>query len=285
MSSVLPNTDANAKAAPARRRRKLSDAWRGKPERPLSVLLFVCFIAIWEGLVRWLDVPSILVPAPSAVARALVDGFSSGQLVDNTLITFAEVLIGFIVGALLGLLLGAFIGQFPLLEKTVYPYIVAFQAIPKIAIAPIIVMWFGFGMTSKVIIAAAIAFFPLLANTIAGLRSTPTDQMELLVAFTASRWQIFWMARVPQALPYIFVGLDLAIVLAIIGAIAGEFVGAQGGLGYLILQRNFSMDMAGVFAVLVVLSCMGIGLHLIVQAVQRRVVFWIEHDPSRINGA
>jgi NitT/TauT family transport system permease protein len=270
---------------PGPARRKVADLWASKPERPLSVLLFVAFIAVWEGSIRWLDVPAIVVPAPSAVARSLYEGFRSGVLLDNTLITFAEVILGFIGGSVLGLLLGAVISQFSLLEKTVYPYVVAFQTIPKIAIAPIIVMWFGFGMTSKVIIAAAIAFFPLLANTIAGLRSAPSEQVELLVAFTASRWQIFRIARIPQALPYIFVGLDVAIVLSIIGAIAGEFVGAQGGLGYLILQRNFTMDMAGVFAVLLVLSCMGVGLHLIVRGVQRRVVFWIENDQDQVAGA
>jgi NitT/TauT family transport system permease protein len=270
---------------PGRARYKVADLWTSKPERALSVLLFAVFITVWEALIRWLDVPALVVPAPSAVARSLYAGFRSGVLVDNTLVTFTEVILGFIGGSLLGLLLGAVVSQFSLLEKTVYPYIVAFQTIPKIAIAPIIVMWFGFGMTSKVIIAAAIAFFPLLANTIAGLRSAPSDQVELLVAFTASRWQIFRIARIPQALPYIFVGLDVAIVLSIIGAIAGEFVGAQGGLGYLILQRNFTMDMAGVFAVLVVLSCMGIGLHLIVRSVQRRVVFWIDNDQDQVAGA
>ena len=135
------------------------------------------------------------------------------------------------------------------------------------------------------VITATIAFFPLLANTIVGLRAVSRDQVELMVAFTASRWQIFWKARVPQALPYIFVGLDVAIVLSVIGAIVGEFVGAQAGLGYLILQRNFTMDMAGVFAILIVLSLMGIGLHMIVAAIQRRVVFWMESSSERVIGA
>src|SRR5690606_34953635 len=140
--------------------------------------------------------------------------------------------------------------QFPLLERTLYPYVVAFQTIPKVAIAPIIVIWFGYGISSKIVITATIAFFPALANTIAGLRATPPEQLELLVAYTATRWQVFWKVKVPQALPYIFVGLDVAIVLSIIGAIVGEFVGARAGLGYLIMQANFSMDMARTFAIL-----------------------------------
>ena len=106
-------------------------------------------------------------------------------------------------------------------------------------------IWFGYGVSSKIVIAATIAFFPLLANTIVGLRAAPVEQIELPAAFTASRWQIFWKARLPQALPSIFVGLDVAIVLSVIGAIVGEFVGAQTSLGYLILRRNFNMNMAG----------------------------------------
>jgi len=259
--------------------------WREKPEQPLSILLFVAVMAIWEGAVRGLGISPLVIPPPSSVAWSLYEGIRSNILITNTLVTFTETVLGFALGAALGLILGGLIAQFPLLEKTLYPYIVAFQTIPKIAIAPIIVIWFGFGMSSKVIISAAIAFFPLLANTIAGLRAAPSDQVELLIAFTASRWQVFRMARVPQALPYVFVGLDVAIVLSVIGAIAGEFVGAQAGLGYLILQRNFNMDMAGVFAVLTILSVMGIGLHILVRTVRRRVVFWMEEEQDRVMGA
>ena len=146
-------------------------------------------------------------------------------------------------------------------------------------------IWFGYGVSSKIVIAATIAFFPLLANTIVGLRAAPVEQIELPAAFTASRWQIFWKARLPQALPSIFVGLDVAIVLSVIGAIVGEFVGAQASLGYLILRRNFNMDMAGVFAILIILSVMGIGLHMLVNAIQRRVVFWMESASDRVMGA
>ena len=201
-----------------------------------------------------------------------------GDLLKHFGVTFYETIAGFVLGSLFGLLLGALIGQFPLLERTLYPYVVAFQTLPKVAIAPIIVIWFGYGVSSKIVITATIAFFPLLANTIVGLRAAPTEQIELMVAFTASRWQIFRKARLPQALPYIFVGLDVAIVLSVIGAIVGEFVGAQRGLGNLILQFNVSLDIAGVFAVLVMLSAMGVALHLVMQAIQKRVIFWAEPD-------
>ena len=261
-------------------------SWLGpRPEAVLSIALFVAIIGGWELLVRIFEVPKIVVPTPSSVAMALWNGFASGELLKHFWVTFFETMAGFVLGAAFGLVLGALIGQFPLLERTLYPYVVAFQTLPKVAIAPIIVIWFGYGMTSKVVITATIAFFPLLANTIVGLRAAPIEQIELMVAFTASRWQIFKMARLPQALPYIFVGLDVAIVLSVIGAIVGEFVGAQAGLGFLILQRNFTMDMAGVFAILVVLSVMGIGLHLLVNRIQRKVVFWMESAHDRVIGA
>jgi NitT/TauT family transport system permease protein len=257
----------------------------GKPEIPLSIALFVVTVGGWELACRFLDVPIIIVPPPSRVAAALWQMLVNGDMLVHFGVTAYETLVGFVFGALFGLVLGGLVAQFPLLERTLYPYIVAFQTLPKVAIAPIIVIWFGYGVTSKIVITATIAFFPLLANTIVGLRAVPQDQVELMVAFTASRWQVFWKARIPQALPYIFVGLDVAIVLSVIGAIVGEFVGSQAGLGYLILQKNFNMDMSGVFAILIVLSLFGIGLHMIVNAIQRRVVFWMENATDRVMGA
>ncbi len=255
-----------------------------QPEIGLAILLFVVVVGCWEGAVRLFDIPKIVLPSPSAVGAALWLGLST-DFPHHFAVTFFETLGGFVLGAAGGLILGVLVGQSRLMERTVYPYIVAFQTLPKVAIAPIIVIWFGYGMSSKIVITATIAFFPLLANTIVGLRAAPQDQIELLVAFTASRWQVFRLARLPQALPYIFVGLDVAIVLSVIGAIVGEFVGAQAGLGYLILQKNFNMDMAGVFAILIVLSVMGIGLHLVVNAIQRRVVFWMDSSSDKVMGA
>jgi NitT/TauT family transport system permease protein len=255
---------------------------RRKTDLLLTLGLGVVILLAWELATRLFAIPAIIVPAPTAVLRALWEGIQSGDLLANFWVTFAEVLLGFIGGAVIGLACGIVIGLFPFLERVVYPYIVAFQTVPKVAIAPIIVIWFGYGMSSKVVITATIAFFPVLANTIVGLRAAPRDQVELMVAFTASRWQIFRMVRWPQALPFIFVGLDVAIVLAVIGAIVGEFVGAQSGLGYLILQRDFNLDMAGVFAILLILSALGFGLHSLIMAVQRRVVFWVDNRADRL---
>ncbi|VTU46561.1 Putative aliphatic sulfonates transport permease protein SsuC (plasmid) [Variovorax sp. SRS16] len=261
-------------------------AWLGpRPELPLSALLFVLVVGGWELAVRLLQVTPLLLPAPSAVAVALWEGIRNNTFTHHLGITFYETIAGFVLGGGLGLLLGAVIAQFPLVERTLYPYVVAFQTIPKVAIAPLFVIWFGYGMASKIVITATIAFFPVLANTVVGLRSVPADQLELLTAFTASRWQVFRMARIPHALPFVFVGLDVSIVLSVIGAIVGEFVGAQAGLGYLILQRTFSMDTAGMFAILILLSAMGLGLHWMVRWTERKVVFWAESEHERISGA
>ena len=256
-----------------------------RPEIPLGIALFVVVVGGWELLARGLGVDALVLPAPSAILRALLADVSSPRYAMHFGVTCYEIAAGFGLGALCGLLLGGVIGQFSLLEKTFYPYIVAFQTVPKVAIAPIIVLWLGFGSFSKVVITATIAFFPVLANTIAGLQSAPADQIEMLTAFTANRWQIFWKVRVPAALPFVLVGVDVALMLAVIGAIVGEFVGAKAGLGYLILQRDFSMDMAGVFAILTVLSMMGVGLHLLVRTLRRRLVFWTEPTRDLTTGA
>jgi len=249
----------------------------------LSIALFIFLIGGWEASVRFLHISSLLLPSPSSIVASLIEGLVTNAYPYHTWITFYETVSGFGIGAILGLILGAAIAQFPLFDRVLYPYVVAFQTIPKVAIAPLFVIWFGYGVASKIVITATIAFFPVLANTAVGLRAVPGEQVELLVAMTASRWQIFRRIRLPNALPYIFVGLDVSIILSVIGAIVGEFVGAQAGLSYLILQRTFNLDMAGMFAVLVILAVMGIGLHFAVQVVRRRVIFWTSNDDDRLH--
>jgi NitT/TauT family transport system permease protein len=244
--------------------------------RQLVAGFFVATLLLWHFGVLLTGVSHLIFPGPLAVLQSLWTGLSSGEFLGHLWITLYEILAGFAAGALLGFVLGAAIGQSVLLEAVLYPYVVAFQTMPKVAVAPLFVLWFGFGTTSKVVITATIVFFPVLANTIVGLRSAPRDQIDLMKAFTASGWHIFRMVRLPQALPYVFAGLDIGIVLAVIGAIVGEFVGAQGGLGYLIMQRDFSMDTAGVFAILIVLSVIGILLHAAMRLIARRVIFWAD---------
>ena len=180
------------------------------------------------------------------------------------------------------IVLGSVIAQSRFVENVLYPYLIAIQTTPKVAIAPLFIIWFGFGISSKIIVAGIIAFFPILVNVITGLRSTDPQRIELMRSLRATRWQIFRMVMLPSALPMIFAGLQVAVIFSLLGAIVGEFVGSRAGLGNLIRQMNINLDTAGVFAVLVCLSSIGITLHLIMRWVQKKLLFWV--DQNKIPG-
>lgn len=245
-----------------------------RPQYVLSPLFAILLFGGWEFVCHAFDISQLILPAPSQIALALFDGFRSGQLLDGLLVTLEEIVLGFALAAIAAFVIGTVISQVRLLELVVYPYIVAIQTLPKVAVAPLILIWVGLGIEGKVLIAATVSFFPILVNTIAGLRSAPQNEIDLMRSLSASRWKIFKYVQLPEALPFIFAGLNIGLVLSVLGAIVGEFVGAKAGLGYLILQMNFNMDVAGIFAALVLLGLMGITLNSLAQYVQRRVVFW-----------
>ncbi|NNM71595.1 ABC transporter permease [Enterovirga aerilata] len=247
---------------------------RRRPEIVLIPLLFVLIIGSWHGVVKGLAIPDYVIPAPGQVATAFWSGVTSGSYLAHAAYTLSEALLGFFIAAFLGTLFGTLIAQSRIIERTLYPYLIVIQTTPKIAIAPLLIIWFGFGITSKIFIAATVAFFPILVNVIAGLRSIDAEKIELMRSLKATKWQTFRMARLPSALPTIFAGLKVAIVFSILGAIVGEFVGSKVGLGNLILQANVNLDTAGIFGVLVCLAIMGITLHLVMEWLQRRLVFW-----------
>lgn len=276
MSAQVPVHDVGLEVLPDDRPVGLLATLREKPEWICVPLLFVIVVGIWEWSFKALEVPLYIAPAPSNIWRALVNGLSSGLLIENALFTLTEAMIGFVCAATAALILGGLIAQSRFLERTLYPYLIAIQTTPKVAIAPLFIIWFGFGMTSKAIMAGVVAFFPILVNVIAGLRSTDSQRIELMRSLRATRWQTFTMVRLPSAAPMIFAGLHIAVIFSILGAIVGEFVGSRKGLGNLILQMNTNLDTAGVFAALVCLSSMGITLHLLMQWLQRRLLFWVE---------
>jgi len=245
-------------------------------------LLFVLVVGSWETIVRLFEIPPYVVPAPSAIWSSLLRGISSGLFISNGLVTLTEALLGFMGAAILAIFLGSIIAQSRFVERVIYPYLIAIQTTPKVAIAPLFIIWFGFGISSKVIMAGIIAFFPILVNVITGLRSTDPQRIELMRSLRASRWQIFRMVMLPSALPVIFAGLQVAVIFSLLGAIVGEFVGSRQGLGNLIMQMNINLDTAGVFAVLVCLSSIGITLHLIMHWIQKKLLFWA--DQNRIPG-
>ncbi len=242
----------------------------------------VVLLGGWELTVRLLKISPVILPGPVAIADQLRHLVMSGLVFPHLGITLSEILGGFAIGSVTALVLGSLIAQFRIVDRIVTPYIVALQAIPKVAIAPLLVVWFGFGISSKVLMTAVISFFPVLVNTVVGLRSVEQDRVDLMIALNATRWQIFRYVRLASALPFIFAGLDVGIVLAVIGAIVGEFVGARGGLGYLILVYNADLKIAAVFALMVVLGTVGITLHGIVTFAQKRVLFWANTGADRL---
>lgn len=247
-----------------------------------SLALIVGLIAIWEASCRFFGISSLILPAPDAIAARFINLIVTATIWPHLLATLIAVLSGFGAGVGAGLVLGALISLVPAVERLVYPYVVAFQTVPKIAIAPLFIIWFGYGVASKVVITALVCFFPVLVSVMAGFHSTDRDQLDMMKAFGASRWQTLVRLRLPSAMVVIFSGLEIAAVMAVIGAVVGEFVGAQQGLGYLITALNFSMDVPGVFAVLIFLSLIGIVLHGIVRACSRRFVFWIRREPTTL---
>ena len=251
----------------------------------LTALLFAATIAAWEAIVRVFQIPIFILPAPTQVGMALYRGLASGVYLDHLKYTLLETLLGFVVGAALGFFLGTAVAMNRYVEFFFYPYIVMFQSLPKVALAPLIVVWFGLGLTSKVINAALVAFFPLLVNTMVGLKSADEDRVSLMRSLAASNRQIFWMLRLPNALPFVMAGLDVAMIFALIGAIVAEFVGAQRGLGMLIQSMNFNMDVSGQFSILIILSLVGLVLNRIIMLIRRRIMFWDPSEKSLIEPA
>lgn len=240
----------------------------------LSALLFVLLMTAWHFSVALGLVPVFVLPAPLDVAAKVLHDVVDPSVQYDILYTVAEILIGFAVAAIFGIVFGAAIALVPLVDRVLSPYIVALQTIPKVAIAPLLIIWFGFGIESKIVIVALIAFFPILVNVVLGFRSTDPRQIVLMNVLDASVWQIFAKVRIPNALPFIMAGLYIAMIFSVIGAVVGEFLGSAYGLGSQIMQRQASMDVVGVYSVLVILTVIGIALNVIVKMVSRKLVFW-----------
>lgn len=264
-------------AVTARPRHRLSDL----PGWLLAGTAVIVLLAAWEAVVRGFSVSEILFPAPTRIVRALADGFANGTFGRHSLVTLQEIIYGFAIAVLVGLLVAVWISSSRLAEKTLLPIVVVLQTVPKVALAPLFLVWFGFGMESKVVATALIAFFPVLVNSTLGFNSASVDQINMMKSFGATRLQALTRLRLPGAVPSIMAGLDVAVVLSVIGAVVAEFVGSQAGLGYLILSSNTSLDVATMFAVLVVLSVIGLVLHYAVVLIGRRLTFWSEENRSR----
>ncbi len=242
----------------------------------LPTATFVVLIGLWWLGTIVFDWPSYIVPTPLEVAEQIVDRWSF--LMSNFWTTLEEALLGFAIAIGIAVPSAVAITYSRMLELTIYPALVALNAVPKIAIAPLLVIWMGFGLGPKIVMVILICFFPIVISTATGLKSTPAELVELSRSLPSSPLQEFVRFRFPWSLPYVFVGLKVAIALAVIGAVVGEFVGATEGLGYVIVASGQTADTTLAFAAVVLLSVMSIVLFYGVELVQRVLVPWSEEQ-------
>jgi NitT/TauT family transport system permease protein len=253
--------------------------WRRLLDYLPAVALATAVILGWQLYVSIFEVRDVILPPPADVASVLVDRWPLLQ--DELLVTLSEAAQGFLLAATVGLALAIAITSSRVLRLALYPLIVTSQAVPVIAIAPLLITWFGFGPTSKVLMSALIAFFPMVVSSASGLASLDPGVVSLMRSFPASRRQIFLRARLPNAMPQIFAGLKVAAVLSVVGAVVGEWVGADAGLGYLIVLSNSTLQIDVVFAAVVLLSLMGIGFFVAISLLERLVIPWRHQEHGR----
>lgn len=232
----------------------------------LVAIVYLAALALWELASRVFGVPTYLLPSPTTIIESVLANVS--RLAFHTQVTLREVALGFVIGAAISVPLGVVLVYSRLLERIISPLLVAFQATPKVAFAPILVVWFGFGTTSKVILALITAAFPIVINTSIGMRQTPVEMLHLMRSLGASRWQVFAKARLPVAAPYIFGGFRIGITLAVVGAVVGEFIASNSGLGFLLLSANNNFDTPLLFAVVAVLAIMSSVLFFAIEALE-----------------
>ncbi|MBI3709944.1 MAG: ABC transporter permease [Proteobacteria bacterium] len=236
------------------------------------VATFAALLLAWQFLVRLFGVPEYILPLPTEFLDRFIE--ARALLWTHTLTTTNEVILGFVAATIISVPLALLIVAVPAIERSLYPLIVFFQLVPKIAIAPLFVVWFGFGLFPKVLLTFLLCFFPTLVDSMTGFRALDERLLYITRSMGASRWQTFSYVRLPAALPYIFSGLKVSIVFASTGAIVGEFVGANAGLGYLLLRGTSYLDMSLIFATLVALSIVGLLFSYAVQACEHLVMPW-----------
>lgn len=267
---IMTAPETHQDAITPRPRRRLTWHRAAVVVYPTAVLILL--VVIWDLVIRIFKIREFLLPGPGAVFRTLVD--QAGYLADQSVTTIVEVVIGFVVALVVGLLIAIAIATWRPFEQAAYPLLVASQEVPQVAFAPLLLIWFGFGITSKVIIAFLIAFFPIVVNTAVGLRSVPTEMIDLARSSRASPLTILRRIRFPYALPYAFTGLKIGATFAVIGAVVGEFVGAGAGLGYVLVTANGRLDTPLMFAAVIVLVILGLALFFIVVLIERLVIPW-----------
>jgi NitT/TauT family transport system permease protein len=247
-------------------RRMLYSSWA----RP--IILIVLLVVLWQVVISVFGIPPYLIPAPLAVVKQLVTQWP--DLLRQTAITTYATLGGFALSIAFGIPMALLIAYSRTIESFVYPLLVFSQSVPKVAIAPLFVVWFGFGIIPKIIAAFLLGFFPVVVSTVVGFKSVDRDMIDLARSMKASKMQIFMRISLPQALPSIFAGLKVSVTLAVVGAVVGEFVGSNSGIGYVLQIANGNFDLPLMFAALTILSLVGVLLFAIVDLVERFMIPW-----------
>jgi NitT/TauT family transport system permease protein len=252
-------------------------AMRVGRRRALPIVTLICVGLLWELLANAEVVSPLALPPPSDVFTAWADLVGQPFYWDAVKVTLLEALLGFGIGAGAGFLLGTLIGLNSFMRGALYPLAVAFQTTPQVALAPLFLIWFGFGLMPRIMFAATTCFFPVLVSVIVGLQTADRDARRLLTSFGVSRWQEYRKLLLPASLPVVFAGVRTSATLALIGAIVGEFVGGDRGMGVLITTFNYQLQIAETFAVVLSLAVIGLTVYGIVELIDRRVVFWQRH--------
>lgn len=256
-------------------RRRLARVWHRFEHVFLAVMLGIGFLAAWEYLAQHAIIEPVLFPPPSKTAAAWWFLVRADYFPRHFTVTLYEIAVGFALGSTIGFLLGTLLATVRLVRLTLYPYIITFQALPKVVLAPLFIVWFGFGPESKIATAIAICFFPVLVNTLVGLQLVEENALKLLRSLRASGWQTFMKVRLPNALPHIFAGLKTSLTFAMIGAIVAEFLtGAADGLGRLVQIYNLQIQVHLALAVVLIVSVLGMVGVVVMDIIDRRVVFW-----------
>jgi NitT/TauT family transport system permease protein len=244
-----------------------------------SLGLFIVLLMLWEWAVYQWNVKELILPPPTTIIQSFIENMMSGYLYPHIVATSIEILAGFLLGTLLGIGLGFLVSQSETVREMIHPYIIASQAMPKIALAPLFLFWFGFGYMPKIMIVALICFFPLFESTVTGLSLVEREKVDLFRSLRASSFQILVKLRLPTAIPYVFSGLRVAMVLSVVGAVVSEFIGANKGLGAIIITVQYDTPL--MFSAFILLTIIGIVLYQAVQLVE--VLFFKKYHHSRRN--
>lgn len=255
--------------------------WKFDATRLITPALLAGFVLVWHLYVTWFNVSKFIVPPPLEVWSALVELLTTPSTLRHTWATLYETLLGFLFASVIGVALGTVLGKTAWLERAANPFIVATQVVPKVALVPLFILWFGFGPESKIVVAAVLAFFPILTNTVLGIKSVDYGHRDVMTVLNANRWQNFLSLELPSSLPAVLAGMEVGIVLSIIGAVVGEYLGGATGLGYLLVASMNNYKVGMLFAVILLLTVIGFLLYLLIGVLRRLVIPW--HESARIN--